>query len=242
MLAVCSLRARKNSSKTFDASSGDIPMPSSFTDTVTYVPCTADAHPDAAARARILDRVLHEVGVGSSSGRPDRRERARPPRGRASPPRRGARLLFPLGFDDLGDDLRHGHGRAFQGEVARLDRREADQLVDRPRSVLTRSSARSSMCRSAAGSAFSMPLSTRFSQPSVAASGLFTSWATRETNIDFAVSSFFSSVTSLKTATAPEVSPPGSMIGLDIHHVREGPEGNLPGEDHESARRVRARH
>ena len=83
-----------------------------------------------------------------------------------------------------------------------------------PRSVRTRSRARSSIRCSSAASCFSMPLSTRLSQPSVAASGLFTSCATRETNIDLAVSSFFSSVTSLNTATAPDVSPPGSMTGL----------------------------
>ena len=48
----------------------------------------------------------------------------------------------------------------------------------------------------------------------MAAMGLLISWATMETNMDLATSSFLRAVMSRSTATAPRASPLGSKTGL----------------------------
>ena len=56
--------------------------------------------------------------------------------------------------------------------------------------------------------------------------------------MDFAVSSFFSSVTSLNTATAPGGLPARLDDRAHVHHVGGAAQGDLAGEDHEPARGV----
>ena len=116
------------------STSGSMPMPVSATSTTSQrpgAPPSVRAHGDRAARGRELDGVLDQVPEDLRQARrvgPDavvvRRQLARPAQAV------GGDLPRAAGLDGVGEERRHVDLLAAQLELAALDARQVEQVVD----------------------------------------------------------------------------------------------------------------
>ena len=134
MLAVSSFRPDRTRRRLFSLSAGDIPIPSSLTRTVAYMPARPTRASTRTALPAVLDGILHEIGKHDGEASLSA----------STPTGAGPRVAPSAPSDRHGDPLLRGlsmpaadfleycpdiHGRPLQREVAGLDGREVQKLV-----------------------------------------------------------------------------------------------------------------